>query len=420
MKNESIKLETVYDKATDALWIRDYEILKSVVQYIQNYYEFILQSYNSLYQLEEYIEQLKQYAVERRKDWNEFVVKRKQERKQIEEEEYANRYNPLVELLSAPDLALVNAICVSSGSDKEVVLESLINILDAHKMTLKIIKLGITVEVEKTKDAGTLFRGNTMATKLMTAFTRMYGRSYITSTLKPVLDILLKDVENGKRYEIDPSKAPNENLKENLENLKSITLKFFDSIVNSIDQCPIPFRIMASHLKEEVVKIYPDARYSSIGGFIFLRFFCPAILSPESASPPLLTTVPSSIRRVLVLISKILQNLASGVKFGSKESYLTELNTFIDENDEKCKKFLHEISTAPNNEDYETLCTLEVAKNVELPNLHRTIVKNLSKIGQTLTQYKNEDTIPILASILAELGDSDLNITPEKKKGKSK
>lgn len=420
MKNEANKLEVVYDKATDALWIRDYEILKSVVQYIQNYYEFILQSYNSLYQLEEYIEQLKKYSTERRNDWNDFVAKRKQERKQNEEEEYANRYNPLVELLSAPDLALVNAVCVSSGSDKEVILESLINILDAYKMTLKIIKLGITVEVEKTKDAGTLFRGNSMATKLMTAFTRMYGRSYITSTLKPYLELLVKDVESGKRYEIDPSKAPNENLKENLENLKAITLKFFEAIVNSIDQCPIPFRIMASHLKDEVVKIYPEARYSSIGGFIFLRFFCPAILSPESASPPLLTTVPNNVRRVLVLISKILQNLASGVKFGSKEAYLTELNSFIDENDERCKKFLHEISTPPVDENYEALCTLEVAKRVELPSLHTIIVKNLGKIGQTLAQYKNEETIPILASILAELGESELNLVQEKKKGKSK
>jgi len=64
-------------------------------------------------------------------------------------------------------------------------------------MTLPIIKLGITKEVEKTSNASTLFRGNTMATKLMTAFTRLTGRSYLAATLKPQLDAVAQDIANG-------------------------------------------------------------------------------------------------------------------------------------------------------------------------------------------------------------------------------
>jgi neurofibromin 1 len=35
-------------------------------------------------------------------------------------------------------------------------------------------------------------------------------------------------------------------------------------------------------LSEETAKRFPDSRLTSIGGFFFLRFFCPAIVSPES------------------------------------------------------------------------------------------------------------------------------------------
>jgi hypothetical protein len=39
---------------------------------------------------------------------------------------------------------------------------------------------------------------------------------------------------------------------------------------------------MMAHLRQECVKRFPDSYYKSIAGFIFLRFFCPAILSPDS------------------------------------------------------------------------------------------------------------------------------------------
>lgn len=43
-----------------------------------------------------------------------------------------------------------------------------------------------------------------------------------------------------------------------------------------------PFKAMMAHLRQECVKRFPDSYHKSIAGFIFLRFFCPAILSPDS------------------------------------------------------------------------------------------------------------------------------------------
>jgi hypothetical protein len=102
--------------------------------------------------------------------------------------------------------------------------------------------------------------------------------------------------------------------------------------------------------------------------FLFIFLMCPAIVSPtfykivdsksfllsslflipccslaSSSSPlpslflpPYVPLFPSeqpsqSAKRTLILVSKILQALATGVCFGKKEEFMTELNKFIEE-----------------------------------------------------------------------------------------
>jgi hypothetical protein len=419
-KREALRFEAALDKVGDVLWKRDFSLLQETVSCMQALAKFLDSSYQTLAQLEEYFGQLKSHSAQRKEEWMAFKAQKKEERTKKQLEEYAARYTPLVELLSNEDLALVNAVCVTAGAEQDVVLESLIYILDAHKMTLPIIKLGITREVEKTKSAATLFRGNTMATKLMTAFTKMTGRQYLSDTLKHLLEDLSAQLNAGVSFEIDPEKL-GEDHAANMEHLRKCCQLFLDNIVDSIKKCPVPFRMMAAHLRDEVVRSYPEAKYISVGGFIFLRFFCPAILSPDSMTPPLLPSVDGKLRRALILLSKSIQNLANGIEFGVKEPYMVPMNSFITGNDAKVKQFFDDLATAPSTEEYEPLSSVENAIAKELPNLHAKIVQNLAKIGTSLTQYKQEDTIPALCLILAELSEDGLNLPiADKKKDKKK
>jgi neurofibromin 1 len=72
----------------------------------------------------------------------------------------------------------------------------------------------------------------------------------------------------------------------------------------------------------------------SIGGFIFLRFINPAIVSPETIDLDLPVHGSAGdnrdIRRGLVMITKVLQALANNVRFGSKEPGMKKLNEFMD------------------------------------------------------------------------------------------
>jgi len=90
---------------------------------------------------------------------------------------------------------------------------------------------------------------------------------------------------------------------------------------------------------------FQDAKYTAVGAFIFLRFFCPAIVAPEIEG--LVTTVPSKeMRRGLTLIAKIIQNLANNVLFGAKEPYMFPLNEFLTHNIYRVTTFLREISVS--------------------------------------------------------------------------
>lgn len=88
---------------------------------------------------------------------------------------------------------------------------------------------------------------------------------------------------------------------------------------------------------------FPDAKFTAVGAFIFLRFFCPAIVAPDAEG--LISSPPSKeMRRGLLLIAKVIQNLANNVLFGTKESYMSPLNNFLSQNIYHVTTFLREIS----------------------------------------------------------------------------
>jgi neurofibromin 1 len=91
---------------------------------------------------------------------------------------------------------------------------------------------------------------------------------------------------------------------------------------------------------------FPDATYSAVGSFIFLRFFCPAIVSPDTVD----LDVPSDaqVRRALLLVTKVIQNIVNGVGFGVKEPHMKVLNGFLEKNKAVVMAFLSGIAVSPH------------------------------------------------------------------------
>ena len=127
-------------------------------------------------------------------------------------------------------------------------------------------------------------------------------------------------------------------------------------------------REIFGHLQQKVEAKYgnrpedrksKEVRYTVVAGFLFLRFFCPAILSPKLFSLAKgrlehylahlnlnLDHPPMKAARAFTLIAKTLQNLANLVEFGWKEEYMKDMNVFIVENLVNMKGFLDKISVS--------------------------------------------------------------------------
>ena len=90
---------------------------------------------------------------------------------------------------------------------------------------------------------------------------------------------------------------------------------------------------------------FPEAKYTAVGAFIFLRFFCPAIVAPDAEG--IVASIPSKeMRRGLLLIAKVVQNLANNVLFGAKEPYMFPLNDFLTSNIIRVTTFLRDVSVS--------------------------------------------------------------------------
>lgn len=180
------------------------------------------------------------------------------------------------------------------------------------------------------------------------------------SVIKPLVDEVTQNVVS---CEVDSSKIPaGEDIEQNMCNLLGLCQKFLDGMMGSVDSCPYAFRVsfnsiprpllvyanafqeVMAHLQREVIQRFPTANFIAVAGFIFLRFFCPAISAPDAQDVVPTSQLNAQARRTLVLISKVIQCLANGTKFGQKETFMHPCNPFIEANQAACNNFLATLS----------------------------------------------------------------------------
>lgn len=257
------------------------------------------------------------------------------------------KYDELLGLLTN-DMALTIALCDACPSTEvDEMTISLLNIFDSRGLGFVLLEALIEHEVDETENEAELLRRNCVATKMLSVYAKWKGATYLKATLQKVLERLVvtsKDLD----LELDPARTSSaEELQKNALQLRVVTKVFIDDICNSAFHIPVSFRKICNIISSAVMKRFPEAKFTAVGAFIFLRFFCPAIVAPDAEG--LISSAPSKeMRRGLLLIAKVVQNLANNVLFGAKEPYMFPLNDFLTQNIYRVTTFLREISAAPN------------------------------------------------------------------------
>ncbi|KAJ3425313.1 inhibitory regulator protein ira1-related [Anaeramoeba flamelloides] len=296
-----------------------------------------------------------------------------------------DKYRNLIEMILDKDLVITKSISdIIKVTEMDLLAGILVRINILNNSDIELLKFMIETEVTNNpkNQPSTLFRRNSFASKMMSCYSKIIGKKYLQKTLSDLIQNLVNDIMiNKKCIEIDQRKLKQEeiqNLDQNLNNLMELTQLFFDKIMNSLEFLPVNFFKIANILKITVENKFENCTNIVIAGFFFLRFICPAIISPENAEI-VKERIPVEVRRALILITKSLQNLANGVMFGQKEEFMIPLNKFIEGNLEKFNHLVIKLS----NKSY-----LDNLKNSKESNNNN---KNINIESEKEKDKQNED-----------------------------
>ncbi|OAV85794.1 hypothetical protein PTTG_07084 [Puccinia triticina 1-1 BBBD Race 1] len=249
----------------------------------------------------------------------------------------ATGLDKIVDIITRPDLTLA-----CGSADFEEMTEVILNIFDYHKGVIKFLKASIKREVAATDHESTVFRGNLFTTRLLTIFARAQGYNYLRATLSNLL-VGLVNKPSEFLVNFDPHRASAEE-DEAARNLEQVTEAFLNVIAVSWKKLPGAIREICHHFATTVQEKYPESVFTSIGGFIFLRFINPAIVSPEVIDLDLPNNT-REIRRSLVMITKVLQALSNNIRFSAREPAMKPLNPFMAKKVYPMTRFLKDISS---------------------------------------------------------------------------
>lgn len=297
----------------------------------------------------------------------------------------------------------------------------------------------LTHQFEHTQDYSSLLRANTPVSRMMTTYTRRGpGQSYLKVVLAERINSLIElrdldlEINPLKVYEkmiqeIEDSEgtlpphlprgvtaeqaAENETVQQiiapRLTMLMEIANSFLTTIIDGLEETPYGIRWICKQIRSLSKRKYPDASDHTIctliGGFFFLRFINPAIVTPRSYM--LIDATPAeNPKRTLTYIAKMLQNLANKPSY-AKEPYMVKLQPFIQQNKERINKFMLDLCEVQDfyesleMDNYVALSKKDLELSITLNEVYATHAL-LERHAVELTKDENSH----LAVLLQELG----------------
>ncbi|CAH0477377.1 unnamed protein product [Peronospora belbahrii] len=334
----------------------------------------------------------------------------------------------LSSLVAEDTMLVVASILQSAGrEDKMVLLSPFLRIFGSRNRLSHLIRWAIEIEVASVINVATLFRSDDYASRLVSTYSKAIGSKFIrvalSDPIRQICKLKIADMElNPHKEESLQDEAQADS---NAANLMRTCQDIIDSIMKNANCIPSSYFHICSHLNSKVISRFDGSKEgveaedastltrSVIGGFLFLRFVCPAITTPHLYG---LTKQlpPPETRRVLVLVTKLLFKTATGVKFGDREPQFKVLNPFIEKNSPAIQQLFANLAMSPSQDIDECFASdsrkiyshvsssqlvedLEVIRSVSEKNLE-DIVKKLEECDCAREVMENFKTAVLTSS----------------------
>ncbi|XP_065582700.1 ras GTPase-activating protein raskol-like [Artemia franciscana] len=290
---------------------------------------------------------------------------------------------------------------------KEDLATSLIALMHRYGRACNFLADLVASDIQKMDDKHLVFRGNSLATKATEAFMKLTGETYLRNCLAEVLGKLIDDTST-RDCEVDPLRVASQtSLMRQQANLRSAVGQVWSHVLDSVPYFPGELRTCFHSFRTQLIQLgRTDLGDHLISASIFLRFLCPAVLSPSLFG--ITAEYPSEkCSRNLTLVAKVLQTLANFNRFQGKESFMEFMNDFLEKEAETMKKFLQQISTPLVSEKQRNAFDMSIDAGKHLSCLHTLLTDALPTIrSNALGDVRLEHLELCLSNIAALLRQS--------------
>ncbi|XP_014482654.1 PREDICTED: probable Ras GTPase-activating protein isoform X5 [Dinoponera quadriceps] len=251
---------------------------------------------------------------------------------------------------------------------KEDIATALVAVMQREKKAPQFLADLVMMDIHRIDDERLTFRGNSLATKAMEAYLKLTGDRYLQETLGAVV----RGAVEGGDCEVDPLKVASvAALHKQQQNLRNAVELAWSRILSSHAHFPLELRECFRIFRERLADLgREDIADNLISASIFLRFLCPAILSPSLFN--ITHEYPNEkAARNLTLVAKTLQTLANFTRFQGKENFMEFMNDLLEREAPSMKNFLQLISSplpkdAPANNSLEFDGYIDLGKQLSL------------------------------------------------------